>query len=167
MMAVVSVSLFLLGFLCLWSLYVGTTSAEKLLCLLCKTISKVSYLIIILWISLGKGECFDFNHFLRCVYPTIYISRLLSRVYHFSLLICYPCSSSWKLWVHLLSLKMLVPKTWTKWIRTKKTWWRNSSYKGIREDKTKKKRIFKLHIDKCTLQKIPGTWQIYRKHERN
>ena len=28
---------------------------EKLLCLLCKAISKVSYLIVILWISLEKG----------------------------------------------------------------------------------------------------------------
>ena len=35
---------------------------EKLLCLLCKTISKVTYLIIILWICLKNGENFDFNH---------------------------------------------------------------------------------------------------------
>ena len=34
----------------------------KMLCLLCKTILKVRYLINILWISLEKGECFDFNH---------------------------------------------------------------------------------------------------------
>ena len=45
-----------------------------------------------LWISLKKGECFDFNHSLGCVYPTLYIIRLLGRAYHFSLLICYPCS---------------------------------------------------------------------------
>ena len=32
------------------------------MCLLCKTILKVRYLINILWISLEKGECFDFNH---------------------------------------------------------------------------------------------------------
>ena len=87
MMAIVSVSLFLLYFLCLWSLYLGVTSAEKLLCLL-----KVSYLIIILWISLKKGQCFDFNHSLGCVYPTLYIIRLLGRVYLFSLVICYYCS---------------------------------------------------------------------------
>ena len=86
--AVVSVSLFFLYFLCLWSLQLGVTSAEKLLCLLCKTISKVSYLIIILWTSLEKGEYFDFNHSLGCVYPII---RLLGRVYHFNLLIFYSC----------------------------------------------------------------------------
>ena len=63
-MVVVSVSLFFLYFLRLSSLYVRGTSAEKLLC---KTISKVSHLIIVLWISLGKGECFDFNHSLGCV----------------------------------------------------------------------------------------------------
>ena len=91
-MAVMSISLFFLYFLCLWSLLLGVTIAEKLLCLLCKTILKVSYLIIILWITLEKGECFDFNHSLGCVYPTLYIIRLLGRVYHFSLLICYPYS---------------------------------------------------------------------------
>ena len=36
-------------------------------------ILKVRYLIIILWISLKKGECFGFNHSLGCVYPTLYI----------------------------------------------------------------------------------------------
>ena len=41
-----------------------------------------------------KGEFFDFNHSLGCVYPTLYIIRLLRRVYHFSLLICYPSSSN-------------------------------------------------------------------------
>ena len=91
MMAVVSVSLFFLYFLCLWSLQLGVTSAEKL-SLLCKTILKVSYLIIILWIFLEKGGCIDFNHSLGCVYPTLYIIRLLGSVYHFSLLICYPYS---------------------------------------------------------------------------
>ena len=35
---------------------------------------------------------FDFNHSLGCVYPTLYIIRLLRCVYHFSLLICYPSS---------------------------------------------------------------------------
>ena len=94
MMAVVSVSLFFLYFLCLWSLSLGVTRAEKLLCLLYKTILKVSYLIIILWISLEKGECFDFSHSLGCVYPTLYIIRLLRRVYYFSFLICCPSSSS-------------------------------------------------------------------------
>ena len=59
MTAFVSVSLFFLNFLCPWSLYLGVASAEKLLCLLCKTISKVNYLIIILSISLEKGECFQ------------------------------------------------------------------------------------------------------------
>ena len=61
MTAFVSVSLFFLNFLCPWSLYLGVASAEKLLCLLCKTISKVNYLIIILWISLEKGECFQWK----------------------------------------------------------------------------------------------------------
>ena len=89
MMAVVSVSLFFLYFVCFWSLQLGVTIAEKLLCLLCKTILKVSYLIIILWITLGKGEWFDFNHCLGCVYLTLYIFQLLDQVYHFSLLICY------------------------------------------------------------------------------
>ena len=41
---------------------------------------------------LEKKESFGFNHSLGCVYPTLYISRLLGRVYHFSWLICYPCS---------------------------------------------------------------------------
>ena len=91
-MAVMSISLFFLYFLCLWSLLLGVTIAEKLLCLLCKTILKVSYLIIILWISFKMGDCFDFNHSLGCVYPTLYTIRLLGRVYHFSLLICYPYS---------------------------------------------------------------------------
>ena len=50
-------------------------------------------MIIILWVPLEKGECFDFNHSLRCVYPTLYIIRLLGRVYHLSFLICYPSSS--------------------------------------------------------------------------
>ena len=86
--AVVSVSLFFLYFLFLWSLQLGVTSAEKLLCLLCKTISKVSYLIIILWISSEKGEYFDFNRSLGCVYPII---RLLGRVYYFNLLIFNSC----------------------------------------------------------------------------
>ena len=45
-----------------------------------------------LWISLEKGECFDFSHSLGCIYPILYIIRLLRRVYHFSLLICYPSS---------------------------------------------------------------------------
>ena len=79
-------------FLCLCSLLPGVTSTEKLLCLSCKSILKVSYLIIILWISLEKGECFDFNHSLGCFYPPLYIIRLLGWVCHFSLLICYSCS---------------------------------------------------------------------------
>ena len=48
-----------------------------------------------MWISLEKGECFDFNHCLGCVYPALYIIRVLCRVYHSSLLICYPCSSQY------------------------------------------------------------------------
>ena len=40
-------------FLCLWSLQLGVTSAWILLCLFCKTISKVK-LIITLWVSLRK-----------------------------------------------------------------------------------------------------------------
>ena len=71
---------------CLW-FSVGVNSVEKL-CLLCKTISKVSYLIIIPWISLEKGV-FWFQSLFSVYYS--YISRLLGRVYHFSLLIYYPC----------------------------------------------------------------------------
>ena len=41
-MVVESVCLFFLYFLCLWSLQLGVTSAEKLLYQLCKTILKVS-----------------------------------------------------------------------------------------------------------------------------
>ena len=61
--------------------------------LLCKTILKVSYLIIVLWSSLEKETCFDSSYSLGCVYPTLYVIRLLGWVYLFSLLICYPCSS--------------------------------------------------------------------------
>ena len=52
MMVAVSVSLFLSLFSLSLVPLTRVTSAEKLLCLLCETISKVSYLIIILWISL-------------------------------------------------------------------------------------------------------------------
>ena len=48
-----------------------STSAWKLLCLLCKTILKVRYLIVSLWISMETGDCFDFKHSLGCVYPTL------------------------------------------------------------------------------------------------
>ena len=101
MMAVVSVSLFFLYFLCLWSFYLGIISAEKLLCLLYKIILKVSYPIIILWISLEKGECFDFNHTLGYAYPTMYIIRLLCRVYRYSLLICYPSSYIMYIYIYI------------------------------------------------------------------
>ena len=77
MKAVVSISQFFLYFLCLWSFELGVTSAEKLLCLLCKTILKASYQIIILWLSLEKGECFNFNYSFGCVYRMLYIFRLL------------------------------------------------------------------------------------------
>ena len=50
---------------------------REILCLLCKTILKVSYLINVLWISLEKGESFDFNHSLGCVYLTLYLIRIL------------------------------------------------------------------------------------------
>ena len=46
--------------------------------------------IIILWISVEEGDCFDFNHSLGCVFLTLYIIRLLGRVYHFNLLISDP-----------------------------------------------------------------------------
>ena len=43
---------------------------------------------------LGKGRVFKLESLFKGVSPTIYIIiRLLSRVYHFSLLICFPCSS--------------------------------------------------------------------------
>ena len=70
------------------------------MCLLCKIILKVSYLIIILWTTLEKGECFDFNYTLGCVYRTLYIFRLLGQVCHLSLLICCPCS----FYIHVLML---------------------------------------------------------------
>ena len=65
-MAVVSVSLFFLYFLSLWSLQLEVITAEKLVFLLCKALLKVSYLIITLWISLEKVKCFDSNHSLGC-----------------------------------------------------------------------------------------------------
>ena len=53
--------------------------------------------------------CFDFNHFLGCVYPTLYIIRILVSVFHVSLLICYPCSSMFIiLWKKVLSRNELV-----------------------------------------------------------
>ena len=73
MIAVVSVSWVFLYFLCLWAFKVGVTSAEKLLCIFSKTILKVSYLIIILWISLETRDGFHFNHSLGCLHPTLYI----------------------------------------------------------------------------------------------
>ena len=39
----------------------------------------------------GK-EWFDFNHSLWCVYLALYSIKLLGRVYHFSFVICHPCS---------------------------------------------------------------------------
>ena len=43
--------------------------------------------------SLEKGKVFWFQSLFRVYLPySIYIIRLLGRVYHFSLLICYPCS---------------------------------------------------------------------------
>ena len=69
MMAVVSVSLFFLCFLCLWFLLLGVTSAWKLLCLLRKIILKVRSLIIILWISLKKGRVFWFQSLFSVCLP--------------------------------------------------------------------------------------------------
>ena len=71
----------------------GLTSAWKLLCLFCKTIPKLRFLITTLWISLKKGERLDFNHPLGNL-PLFYTIRirLLGQVYHFSLLLCYPYS---------------------------------------------------------------------------
>ena len=80
-MAVVSVSLFFLYFLSLWSLQLEVITAEKLVFLLCKALLKVSYLIITLWISLEKVKYFDSNHSLGC------------NNHSFSLLIWYPCLS--------------------------------------------------------------------------
>ena len=47
--------------------------------------------IIILWLSLEKGECFDFNDSLQCLWPSLYTNTLQRKVSHFSLLTCYPC----------------------------------------------------------------------------
>ena len=49
---------------------------------------------------LEKEEVFYFNHSLGCVFPSLYISRLLDQVYHFSLLICDP----WSFYFHALML---------------------------------------------------------------
>ena len=49
-------------------------------------------LIIILWIFLENGECFNFNDSSGCAYPTLNIMRLLGQVYRLRLLVCYPCS---------------------------------------------------------------------------
>ena len=90
MMAVVSISLFFIYIFCLWSLYQGVTRAQKLVCLLRKTIlinSQVSEHYFMDFLE--KGECFGLTHSLGCVYPTLYIIRLLGRVYHFTFLICY------------------------------------------------------------------------------
>ena len=64
---------------------------------------QIRYLIIILLISLEKGDCFDFSHPLGYVYPALYIIKLLDQVYLFSLLICYPLS----LYIHALMLVAL------------------------------------------------------------
>ena len=45
----------------------GVTGTWKLLFMLCKTISKVRYVIIILWISLERGDCFDLNRSFGCL----------------------------------------------------------------------------------------------------
>ena len=71
MMVAVSASLFFSLFSLSPVPLTRVTSAEKLLCLLCETISKVSCLIIILRIFLQKGECFDWNNSLGCVYPSL------------------------------------------------------------------------------------------------
>ena len=68
---------------------------------------KVSYLIITLWISLGKREC---------VYPTMYIIRLLGRFDHFSLLICYYCSL-----MPLIIKIILIPLTLSLTLAAEKT----------------------------------------------
>ena len=61
MIKVASVSLYPFWFLCLWSLWLGITSAWKMLCLFCETISKVMFQVTDLWVCLKKEECFDFN----------------------------------------------------------------------------------------------------------
>ena len=61
----------------------------------------MSYLNIILWI--GKGRVFRFQSLFRVCLPySLYIFRCLGRVYYFSLLICYSCSSN-KLFSQLVS----------------------------------------------------------------
>ena len=59
MVDVVSVSLFILCFICLWSLWLWVTSAWKLLYLLHKPIWKA--INDNLWIIFEKKKCFDFN----------------------------------------------------------------------------------------------------------
>ena len=61
---------------------------------------------IILWISLEKGECFDFNQSLGCVYPPLHIITLLGQGYHFSLLIYYPCSLISQVRFHFFTWKI-------------------------------------------------------------
>ena len=53
--------------------------------------SKFRYLNINLQITLEKGECFNFNHFLVCYLYSMHHIKLLGQVYLLSLLIFYPC----------------------------------------------------------------------------
>ena len=62
-----SVPLFISCFVCLSSLILGFTSAQKLLLLFFKTISKSTFLIFSVSISLKEGTCFDLNHSLPFV----------------------------------------------------------------------------------------------------
>ena len=106
---------------------------------MCKTILKVSYLINILWISLENGDCFDFNHSLSSVYLSLYIITLLGRVYHFSLLICYPCSFSKKKISHILG--------------------KYSSYiSGSRTFKAKLEKLTQIHTKKISYNLGNGTF---------
>ena len=59
-----------------------------------------------MWSFLDNGECFDINNSSGCVYPTLYIMRLLGRVYALSSLICYHC------WFNFHALMLVVLWEW-------------------------------------------------------
>ena len=95
------------------------TSVLKLLCLYCKTISKVVFLITTLWISLKKGECYDFSHLFGSLtyfihrYQTSRSSLSFQLVELLSLFI-YAFSASSHLLAVTRNIKHLVPGVQSK-----------------------------------------------------
>ena len=75
---------------------------EIVVCLLCKTIHKVS-IWSLFCVFPWKSECFNLNNSLGYLHTLYLIIRLLGWAYDFSLLICYPCS----FYFHALTLLAL------------------------------------------------------------